>query len=137
MRLTRDPALAIGALAMAAALAGCASGATSSAGVQSRPATSSSVQFLPPPKTPTVEQVAAEMHATGATGNCGGGAGVGAVDTGTAYLGKTRIGIDVFPTAALRDSWETESACLGVTLIAQGKWWAAYKALSQTGTGCD
>jgi hypothetical protein len=137
MRIKRGPALTAGTLAMVAALAGCASGATSSAGVQSSPATSASVQYLPAPKTPTVKQVAAEMHATRAVGNCGGGAGVGAVETGTANLGKERIGIDIFPTAALRNSWETTSASLGVVVVAQGEWWAAYRDLSQTGTGCN
>jgi hypothetical protein len=128
----------IGGLAVAAALAGCASGAASSAGVQSRPAASASVQFLPVPKTPTIAQVAAEMHATGASGNCGGGTGVGAVATGTAYLGRERIGIDVFPSNALRDSWKSGvAASFGVTIIVQGTDWVAYKYLSQTGTGCN
>jgi hypothetical protein len=136
MRIKRGGATAISILAVAA-LAGCASGAASSAGVRSGPAASASVQYLPAPKTPTVKEVAAELHATGVTGNCGGGAGVGAVETGTASLGKERIGIDIFPTAALRDSWRATSASLGVTLIAQGRWWVAYKDLSQIGTGCN
>lgn len=136
-KCTQMSARVIGGLAITAALAGCASGAASSAGAQSRPATSASVQYLPVPKTPTIAQVAAQMRATGASGNCGGGAGVGAAATGTAYLGKERIGIDVFPTAALRDSWRTASVSLGVVVIAQGEWWVAYKYLSQTGTGCN
>lgn len=138
MRIIRGPALVAGGLAAAAALAGCSAGAASSpAGAQSSPAASSSVQWIPAPKTPSVAQVAAQMGATGATGNCGGGAGVGAVDTGTAYLGKERIGINIFPNDTLRDSWKTVSAGLGVTVIAEGNDWVAYKSLSQTGTGCN
>jgi hypothetical protein len=125
-KCTQMSARAVGVLAIAA-LAGCASGATSSAGVQ----------YLPQPKTPTVKQVAAELHATGAVDCPGEGAGVGVTDAGTAYLGKERLGIDVFPTAALRDSWKAMSAGVGVVVIAQGQWWVAYKALSQTGKGCN
>jgi hypothetical protein len=137
MRIKRGPALTAGTLAMAAALAGCASGATSPAGVQSRPATSSSVQWIPAPKTPAMAQIAAEMHARLVADHCGGGEAFGVIDSGTVILGKERVGVNVFSTAALRDSWRTTSASMGVVVVAQGEWWVAYKALSQTGTGCN
>lgn len=136
-KCTQMSARVIGGLAMAAALAGCASGATSSAGVRPRPATSASVQWIAAPKTPTMARIAAEMHATGVSDHCGGGEAFGVTDSGTASLGKERIGINVFATAALRDSWRTTTASMGVIIVAQGRWWVAYKDLSQTGTGCN
>lgn len=138
MRITRSTALVISGLAAAAvALAGCSSGAASTV-AQQDPAASSSVQWMPTPKLPTVAQVAVEMGATGATGNCGGGAVVGVTDSGTAHLGGERIGINIFPTDTLRDSWEKGIAAnVGVIVVAQGQDWVAYKALNQTGTGCN
>jgi hypothetical protein len=139
MKIARSPALVISGLAAAAALAlaGCSSGAAST-GAQQHPVPSGSVQWLTAPKTPTVAQVAAEMGANGVTDCHGGGEGVGAADTGTAYLGKKRLGINVFPTDALRNSWETGvAASAGVTVVAQGQDWVAYKALNQAGTGCN
>ncbi len=136
MRIIRGAALVAG-LAVVAALAGCGAGAASTP-AQDHPGASAGVQWMPSPETPTVAQAAAQMHATGVTGNCGGGAGVGAVDTGAAYLGKERIGINIFPSNTLRDTWEKGvAASFGITIIAQGADWVAYKALSQTGTGCN
>jgi hypothetical protein len=135
MRIKRGPTLAAGTLAMAAALAGCASGATSSAGAQSRPAASASVQWIPAPKTPAMAQIAAEMHARLVADHCGGGEAFGVIDSGTVILGKERLGVNVFSTAALRDSWRTATASMGITIVAQGQWWVAYKDLSQAATG--
>jgi hypothetical protein len=67
----------------------------------------------------------------------GEGTAVGVTDAGTAYLGAERIGIDIFPTTAVRDAWKKASANFGVIPIAQGADWVAYKALDQTATGCN
>jgi hypothetical protein len=138
MRITtRGPALALSALAVAAALAGCASSG-STPGASPHPGTSGSVQWATTPALPSVAQVAAEMKATGATGNCGGGAAVGITDSGYAHLGKERVAINIFPSNTLRNSWETGIAAnAGAVIVAQGTDWVAYKALNQAGTGCN
>jgi hypothetical protein len=137
MKIARSPALVISGLAAALALAGCSSGAAST-GAQQHPAASSSVQWMPTPDLPTVAQVAAEMGATKVTDCPGQDGGLfGVADVGTAYLGAERIGINVFPSGTLRDSWKAMSAGMGVIVVAQGTDWVAYKALSQTGTGCN
>jgi hypothetical protein len=139
MRITtRGPALALSALAVAAALAGCASSG-STPGASPHPGTSGSVQWATAtPALPTVAQVAAEMKATRVTGDCGGGALVGVTDSGYAYRGTERIEINVFSSDALRDRWETTIAAdTGVVIVAQGANWVAFKALNQSGTGCN
>jgi hypothetical protein len=141
MRITtRGPALALSALPVAAALAGCASsgGTGATPGASPHPAASGSVQWATTPALPTVAQVAAQMKATGATGNCGGGTAVGITDSGYAHLGKERVAINIFPSNTLRNSWETGIAAnAGAVIVAQGTDWVAYKALNQAGTGCN
>jgi hypothetical protein len=99
--------------------------------------TTSSVQYLPvPPAPPTVAQVAAQLHATGAVDCPGAGAAVGVVHAGTAHLHGVKIGIDVFPDTAVRDAWKAASAGI-IVPMAQGADWVIYEALSQTGTECS
>jgi hypothetical protein len=140
MRITRrGPALVISALAAVAALAGCASpGGTPSAPRPAAAPASGSVQWATTPALPTVAQVAAQMHATRASGHCGGGELVGVEESGYAYLGAERIAINVFPSDTLRDNWVAGiGANTGVTVVATGTDWVAFKALSQAGTGCN
>jgi hypothetical protein len=137
MRITRSAAALTATALTAVTLAACGASAASTA-AQPHPSTSSSVQWIPAATLPTVPQVAAEMGATGAVGNCGGGTAVGVIDSGSAYLGKERIGINVFASDTVRNTWETGIAAnVGAVIVAQGQNWVAYKALNQTGTGCS
>jgi len=120
MRITRGPALAVSAVAMAAALAGC--------GGASAPS--------PPPAAPvTAGQVAARLHLVDFT-DCGT-AGLETADGGVAFDGKVKIGIDTFGSTAQRDNWERVSSTLaGITPWEQGPTWVAFRALQQTGGLC-
>jgi hypothetical protein len=92
-------------------------------------------QTLPQP--PTVAQVAGFLHATYPTPCTGANPIVGIVNSGVAWVGHEKIGIDVFQNSTVRNSWKTMSADYGVSPFAQGPQWVAYKALSQTGGLCS
>ncbi len=113
-------------------VAGCGGQAVHHAA--SAPAAPSSVQRLPQPVTP--QQVATELKATGFT-DCGPAPTGGVTDSGTAYLGSERIGIDTFPSPDIRDGWKKVSAGFGIAPFAQGNTWVAYKAVAQHAKGCN
>jgi hypothetical protein len=81
-------------------------------------------------------QVAAIVQATQFT-DCGSSALGGVTDAGTAYLGGEKIGINVFPSTAVRDQWEQLAEPLGVVPLEQGSTWVIYHALRQSGTACS
>ena len=116
--------IAAAALAAAAGLAAC--GGTSS------PSPVGQVTRNPAPAVPTIAQVASALHATGAT-DCGRAPLGGVVDSGTAYLGSERIGIDTFAGSPARNAWLKVAASAGVVPLAQRTDWVSYKALSQWG----
>src|SRR6202044_688837 len=107
-----------GVIAAAAVITACSGSATSS--VQWMPATATS-------GIPTVAQVAAEMHGTGGVTCPRPGGAVGVTAGGNPYLGTERIGINVFPDNALRDTWKSGvAASFGAVIVAQGTDWLAY-----------
>jgi hypothetical protein len=61
----------------------------------------------------------------------------GVADSGTAYQGSERIGIDTFATTTVRDDWIHTSASFGVVPLVEGGTWVAYKATDQSAKGCD
>jgi len=83
----------------------------------------------------SVQAVASELHLTGLT-DCGPAPLGGVTDSGTAYEGSERIGIDTFPGPQQRDAWKRTSADFGVVPFAQGPDWVAYKAADQQAKGC-
>lgn len=83
----------------------------------------------------TAQSVASSLHLKGFTG-CGPVPTGGVYDSGTAYQGTVRVGINTFPTPAVRDNWETAAAYMGVIPFAAGPQWVVYKAVSQHATGC-
>lgn len=95
---------------------------------------SGQAEHLPQPT--TVRQVAGQLKATGLA-MCGSAPGGGVTDSGTAYLGRERIGIDTFPGSSQRDSWKKTAAGFGVAPFEQGPDWVAYKATDQTAKGCQ
>ena len=109
------------------ALAGCGSSGGSSSG------SPAPVQTLNQPT--SVRQVAAELHLTRLS-VCGPAPAGGVTDSGVAYRGSERIGIDTFPGPAQRDAWKKLSANFGVAPFAQGRDWVAYKATDQSAKGC-
>lgn len=84
----------------------------------------------------SVSSVASSLGAVSAI-SCGPAPLGGVSDSGTAMLGPVRIGIDVFPSSVQRDAWKTSAASLGISPMAQGSQWVAYKALNQHATGCQ
>jgi hypothetical protein len=93
-------------------------------------------QPLPVHGTVTVQQVATGLGATGLA-DCGPAPLGGVTDSAVAYLDAKGeyIGIDVFPDAVVRQDWEKSSASFGISPIAHGDAWVAYKAVSQS-AGC-
>jgi len=110
--------LAALAVAAIAALAGCGSGAPGQ---------------LPQP--PTAGQVAAQLGLTRFT-DCYHQPALYAADSGSAWQRGVKIGIDTFPTTAVRDTWLAAAENLGVTPLYEGSTWVAYKALDQGGGAC-
>ncbi len=84
-----------------------------------------------------VTQVAALLHAARVTDCPGSGSLVGVTDSGFAYLGSERIGINTFPGPDIRDRWVTAVRNFGVMPFAQGSTWVAYKAVDQTAKTCN
>jgi hypothetical protein len=91
---------------------------------------------MPAPAVPTIAQVASALHADRVT-SCGKSPAGGVVDSGTAYLGRERIGIDIFADLSARNSWKVVAASAGVVPAEQGTDWVAYRALSQSGKACS
>jgi len=88
------------------------------------------------PQPPTAAQVAAQLHLTGFT-DCGPLPLSGVTDSGTAYRGAKRIGLDTFPGQDERDNWEDTALQLGIVPLYQDSTWVAYVAVYQSGEGCD
>jgi hypothetical protein len=61
----------------------------------------------------------------------------GVTDSGTAYQGSERIGIDTFPGPDILATWEKTARNVGVVPFRQGTAWAVYKATDQTSKRCD
>jgi hypothetical protein len=107
--------IAPAAIAAAITLAGCGGG--------------------PPPQPPSVRQVAAQAGATRVS-VCGPAPGGGVTDSGVAYRGATRLGIDTFPTPEVRDRWIKTAQGFGVAVLQEGDTWVVYRALDQHTRGC-
>lgn len=109
------------------ALAACSSGgSTASSGVG--PVTT--VQ-----QPPSASAVASALHITGFT-DCGPAPTGGVTDSGTAYKGSERVGIDTFPSQDIRDGWIKTAAKVGVVPAWEGTTWVAYRATKQSAKGC-
>lgn len=89
----------------------------------------------PPPQPPSVHQVAAQTGAKRLS-DCGPAPGGGVSDSAVAYRGATRVGIDTFPTQAVRDKWIKTAQGYGVVVLAEGSTWVLYRAVNQRGKGC-
>jgi hypothetical protein len=61
----------------------------------------------------------------------------GVTDSGTAYQGHERVGINTFPTTTQLTSWIAQAADFGVVPLQKGKSWVIYKATDQTAKGCN
>jgi hypothetical protein len=83
---------------------------------------------------PTARQVAQQIGATGFT-ECGK-ALLYSTDSGTAYIGREKIGINTFGNQKARDAWLNDAEPLGVTAFRESSTWVAYVALSQS-AGCS
>ncbi len=87
------------------------------------------------PQPVTAQSVAAQLHLTGFTG-CGPVPTGGVYDSGTAYQGSMRVGINTYSSPSVRDDWELAAGYMGVIPFAYGPQWVAYKAVNQHVTGC-
>jgi hypothetical protein len=67
---------------------------------------------------------------------CGAAPGGGVSDSGTAYRGATRVGIDTFPAQAVRDKWIKTAQGFGVVVLQEGSTWVLYRATDQHAKGC-
>jgi hypothetical protein len=87
------------------------------------------------PAAQNARQVAQEAGATSFT-DCGAAPMGGATDTGTAYLGGKRVGIDTFPSSRQRDTWLQTAENFGIVPSQKGATWVLYIATDQTAKGC-
>ncbi|MGH3300382.1 MAG: hypothetical protein ACRDOK_01665 [Streptosporangiaceae bacterium] len=90
-----------------------------------------------PAQPPTVTTIAQIVGATGVDPNCGPAPLGGVTSSGTGFIGTERIGIDVFPNTAVRNSWAATAANFGIVPQTEGADWAVYKSIEQTATGCN
>jgi hypothetical protein len=90
-----------------------------------------------PVATPSsARDVAAVLHA-GAFSDCGPRPLGGVTDSGTAYLGGHRIGINTFPGPDIRDQWKKTARGFGVVPFEEGPTLVAYRSLDQQAKGCN
>lgn len=80
----------------------------------------------------TVQQVASGIGAT-RLADCGPAPMGGVTDSAVAWLPARNayVGINVFPSAAVRGSWEKSSAKYGVSWIEHGDTWTVYRSVGQ------
>ena len=89
-----------------------------------------------PAQPPDIHQIAARAGATQLS-VCGAAPGGGVSDSGVAYRGATRVGIDTFPTQAVKDKWIKTAQGFGVVVLQEGSTWVLYRAVDQRAKGCS
>lgn len=128
MEVRRRPAAAF---LLAGLVAGCGSSAPQPPSSAPLRAASSA-----PAQPPSVTRVAAQVGATRVS-VCGPAPGGGVTDSGVAYRGATRLGIDTFPGLKVRDRWIKTAQGFGVVVLQEGDTWVVYRAVDQHAEGCN
>lgn len=83
---------------------------------------------------PSAAAVSSQLHLTGFT-DCGPAPLGGVTDSGVAYSGSVKYGIDTFPAVTERNTWVQTAAQFGVVVDTETATWVLYSATDQA-KGC-